>query len=733
MNNETLITCLAPDKDEKIGLKCTSEGIFFNGKAIYFWSGEFPYYRIKSQDWKDRLLKIKAAGVDFITAYIPWNLHEKEEGKYDFSGFFGDERCNLIKFIEEIKRLDMYLMIKPGPFICAEVQHGGIPDWLTEEYPEIVMKDNQGKVVGFRQDKKPLPDFLNKTYLKYVKAWYNAVYENVLVDYEYPKGPVVAMQIENELPYSTSELADPFSWGYTNEIIEMFRFWLKEKYVDIQLYNLQHLSEFKSFDNIEPPRKFEIAQKLHWLKYQDWVMFKEFYGTKTLRIYANIFRELEVEIPFYHNAGMLEDEAPMNFGTISEVMWMGVNFWLNGLPSENLEAYVQGTRRLKQLKGGQSNYPNFAPELNWGWSKAVDADFLTRYTMPFLKGTNIYTVVDGNCAGELNGLPYTNNPEPYPGSSPIDAFGNLTESYEVLKRLTKFTKEEGSDFNLAKYIADITLGFYTAYNSSQVYVKYGNVDKQLFEKQIRIPVGANEFMQDTMKSFIEKNIDYRCVDIKRAPLEELLNIPILIVLAQEIMDVETQEKLITYVRNGGNLVLMPQIPERNLKLSMATNIREKLFSGIDIKAGKADYMEFEKQKEVWTAMISNEKTIAVKRKVEKGELVYINEYQTSSEIYSFILKELDINSSYAFSNDSEVEVISLNNNTKRFNYLFVINRSSLDKDLTISYKDVFEGNIYREIRLQSGMRSVSILKVKNGEILSYSINGPKSNHKDFYL
>lgn len=717
------------------GLQCTSEGIFFNGKSIYFWSGEFPYYRTRPEEWEDRLIKIKEAGVDFITAYIPWNLHEKQEGVYDFTGESGDERCNLIKFIEVIDKLGMYFIPKPGPFICAEVQHGGIPDWLTEKYPGIIMKDSSGRDVGFRQDQKPLPDFLNSTYIKYVESWYTAVYENVLADYQYPEGPIAAMQVENEFPYSTSELASPFSWGYSEEVMSIFRDWLRENYRDIEGYNSLHSTRYRDFRSIEPPRdlKEKLGNRKEWLSYQDWAMFKEWYGARTLKIYSDIFNRLGVKIPFYHNAGMLEDEAPMNFGTLSDVMWMGVNFWLMSPPAENTEAYTQGIRRLKQLRGGQYKYPNFAPELNWGWSTDLEADFLTRYTMPFLNGTNIYTIVDGSNAGELNGAPYTNSPEPYPGKSPIDAHGKLTESYNTLKRLTKFTEKESSDFNQARYSADIAVGFYTAYNYAHVYSKYANVDKSCFEEQIGIPVGANEFMQDIMKGFIVKNIDYNCVDIARIDLDSLLNIPVLIILSQEIMDVETQEKLISYVRNGGKLIIMPQIPERDLKLLQAPIIKESLFDGIDMCEGRAPYSEFEKQREIWTNITVEGRITAVKRTVENGELVYINKYMVCSDIYSFIFEDLDISTSYAYSDDPKVEVISLVNSAKKLNYLFVINRSSEDKKLVISYKDIFEGNVFREIGLQSGMQSVSILKVRNGEIEDFSINGPEGNQKDSYL
>ncbi|OPJ60475.1 beta-galactosidase [Clostridium oryzae] len=703
------------------GLEITKDDILFNGKPIYFWSGEMPYYRINSSHWEDRLKKIKAAGVKFITAYIPWNIHEKEEGRFDFTGKSGDDRCNVVRFIKLIEKLGMYFLPKPGPFICAEVQHGAIPDWLTAKYPEIAMKDSNNRVVGFRQDNKPLPDFLNTVYLKYVDKWYTAVYENILKDRQYPQGPIVAMQIENEFPYSTSELASPFSWGYSEVIINMFRRWLKEKHRDIQTYNEKHASNYVSFDYIEPPRKLdrEILNKKHWLAFQDWTMFREYYGVKTLKTYASIFRSLGMTVPFYHNAGMLEDEAPMNFGSLSDVMWMGVNFWLSAPPENDMDAYTQGIRRLKQLKGGQINRPNFAPELNWGWSDAGRSDFLTRYTMPFLKGTNVYTIVDGNQSGTLNEKPYSNSPEPYPGSSPIDASGNLTDCYAILKRLTTFTETEGEEFIQAKYNADVAIGFYTPYNYAYVYTKYGEVKKEYYSNKISIPVGANEFMQNVMKGFIENNIDYYCIDVQRASEKALGKIPVMIALTQEIMDSQTQNKLINYVLGGGKLIILPIIPDKDLKLEPAVKLKDFFFNE-----------DGEDWKEISDGKINE--TLAISRSFGEGEFIFIDHYVIDGRVYQKILDKMKVNTRYAYSEQEDAEVISLANFESKAIYLFINNRGISDKKIIVQYLDIFDRKLYKKLEVECGKKSVSIIKVVNGQIVNYSINGFDGSYKTSY-
>ena len=73
--------------------------------------------------------------------------------------------------------------------------------------------------------------------------------------------------------------------------------------------------------------------------------------------YAGILTDLGVNVPLYHDAGMLEDEPPLGFGRISRELWLGVNFWLSPHPLASFQSYVRGVRRLKQLKGSQPDRP----------------------------------------------------------------------------------------------------------------------------------------------------------------------------------------------------------------------------------------------------------------------------------------------------------------------------------------------------------------------------------------
>ncbi len=221
------------------------------GEARFLVTAEFPYYRLRPEDWSERLDMVKAVGINIVTFYIPWNIHGPLAGKFDFDGR-GRPQNNLTLFLSLLRKREMYAIVKPGPFICAEVRHGGIPDWVTSLYPHIVMRSSGGDIVRFRQDGLPLPAYLNPDYLSQVKSWYNVLSKTVIVPNQYPNGPIIAVQIENEIPYSTVELANPFSWGYSASTVSLYRKWLKEKYHYMAEYNLKHIPQMADFKDINP-------------------------------------------------------------------------------------------------------------------------------------------------------------------------------------------------------------------------------------------------------------------------------------------------------------------------------------------------------------------------------------------------------------------------------------------------------------------------------------------------
>ncbi len=96
-----------------------------DGKRIWLASGTVPYYRLPAPLWRDRLLKAKRAGLNCIATRVPWNYHEPREGEWNFTG----DR-DIAGFIRTAGEFGLYVILRPGPFIDAGWDGGGLPGWL---------------------------------------------------------------------------------------------------------------------------------------------------------------------------------------------------------------------------------------------------------------------------------------------------------------------------------------------------------------------------------------------------------------------------------------------------------------------------------------------------------------------------------------------------------------------------------------------------------------------------
>ncbi|KXJ68584.1 hypothetical protein RP20_CCG002599 [Aedes albopictus] len=106
-----------------------------DGKPFRFVSGAFHYFRALPGSWRQILRSIRAAGLNVVETYIEWSTHEPTEGQYTWDGI-----ANLEQFIQIAQEEDLYVILRPGPYICAERDMGGFPYWLHTKYPNIKLR-----------------------------------------------------------------------------------------------------------------------------------------------------------------------------------------------------------------------------------------------------------------------------------------------------------------------------------------------------------------------------------------------------------------------------------------------------------------------------------------------------------------------------------------------------------------------------------------------------------------
>ena len=111
------------------------EQFLLDGKPFQVISGEMHPARIPEEYWRHRIRMAKAMGCNTVSAYIFWNYHEQSEGIYDFH----TGNRNISEFIKTAADEGMWVIIRPGPYVCAEWEFGGLPPYLLR-YPEIKIR-----------------------------------------------------------------------------------------------------------------------------------------------------------------------------------------------------------------------------------------------------------------------------------------------------------------------------------------------------------------------------------------------------------------------------------------------------------------------------------------------------------------------------------------------------------------------------------------------------------------
>ncbi|MEV6054491.1 beta-galactosidase [Streptomyces sp. NPDC052107] len=159
--------------------------------------GEYPYYRADPANWAGNLTELRSLGVDVVSFYLPWRFHETGEGAqraFDFHGKTDPQR-DVVGLIGLAAEAGLAVLVKPGPFIHAEVQLGGLPDRLCGP-GHTPYRGLNGDLLTSQA--KPLPSLLDQAVKEEVATWLRAVADEVVAPTAAPRGPVVALQLGNE-------------------------------------------------------------------------------------------------------------------------------------------------------------------------------------------------------------------------------------------------------------------------------------------------------------------------------------------------------------------------------------------------------------------------------------------------------------------------------------------------------------------------------------------------------
>ncbi len=173
-----MLAALLPPEQVDFGnphfIRYDSHCFTINDRDTFIFSAAFHYPRCPRPLWRDRLLKFKHAGFNTIESYVFWNYHEPEEGQADLAEFE--------EFVSLIQELGFFMIVRPGPYVCAEWERGGFPSWVAAK--RFPLRSNEPESIKTSQH------------------WYDEVLPIIRKHKVTVGGPIIMVQVENEYDFS---------------------------------------------------------------------------------------------------------------------------------------------------------------------------------------------------------------------------------------------------------------------------------------------------------------------------------------------------------------------------------------------------------------------------------------------------------------------------------------------------------------------------------------------------
>lgn len=287
-----------------------------DGKPFRYVSGSIHSYRVPHELWQDRLLKMRAAGLNAIEIYVFWNEHEPMPGVYDFEG-----QNDIFSFVKLAQSNGLVVIFRAGPYACAEHEYGGLPWWLLANGTNITPRSSDEK------------------YMAAVNRWFDVLLPKA-APYLYKNGgPIITVQIENE--YGSYYTCDK---NYLSELRDKFREHLGDDtvYFTTDPYHLPNLL-CGTLDTIYPTVDFGVR--------------------------------VDVSKAFANQKRFSKSGPYVN----SEFYPGWLDFWGTPHQKVNTSDILTSFYDIMNLNANV-NFYMFHGGTNWGWSNGADPPYLTQPT-----------------------------------------------------------------------------------------------------------------------------------------------------------------------------------------------------------------------------------------------------------------------------------------------------------------------------------------------------------------
>jgi len=684
------------------------DGMFLlDGKPFFIYSGEVQYFRLKRADWKNVLIKAKNANLNTVASYIPWCWHEREEGIFDFIGKNLAE-TDLIEFLETIKKLGLYFFARIGPISNAELINEGLPKWLVEKYPQVILRRKDGTI----SYNPAISSYLHPDYQRFARRWYDNILP-IIERYQIKNGgPIVLLQLCNEIGMLNWISKQP---DYNKNTTQLYREYLREKYKDIKTLNEIYKKNFYDFSKISQPNSnikednFQIHLDQAYF-YRDYLSrYFNMLNTNlkscniNLPIVANIPQFLDYDLCGRAYQGITTTTMFRDFKKRIKNIIFGGAYQTRRCDFENFHDIVIMNEMIKNISDDEA--PKICAEMQFGgWQDRPriypkDVELPIKLSIAHgLNGINGYVFAGGR---NSKGLAFRGTYNEW--QAPVDSKGNLKSHLKPISNAGLFLNTFGSLLEKTKNVYDdISIGFYQPYYATEI--ANGNFVNELISKRDRF------FFDGILRLVTLAGFKFDMFDLEKESLEKLRKRKLIWVFSLDFMDEATQRKLVEYVKSGGNLIISPEIPRYNLSFEKSDIIqREFGITGVRVSDKDIIYLQ-DKDKDVYvereliTFKIRKGRIIAKTeeglvcaaiKKVDRGKVLVVgfgirHIFDYYIETARYLVGLFNIKPAF-YSGDSGVHMVLRKN--EEFGFLGVFNLDDLEKKISLKMKIPFKDRL----------------------------------------
>ncbi|WP_380282311.1 beta-galactosidase [Kitasatospora purpeofusca] len=538
--------------------------LWLDGRPRFLITGEYPYYRDHHGRWAAKLAAMREAGIEVVTCYVPWRHHEIAEDDGPRWCFDGDGNRDLGGFLEQVAAAGLLAVVKPGPFVHAELPYGGLPDRVSPALDPArpAARSADGRPLPCRP--YTLPSALDPRFRADATGWLHAV-GRFLRPFAHPHGPVVAAQIGNEGHYGESALP-----------------------IDALDYSQPGADAFARFaPGLDAPTRAEERLSADGLR--SLVGWGRWSAEALATGMAALAEALGPDVPAFttHAPPARADRVPGREAGRHDA-WLARN--RVGAATALPRAYTSWTGDVLSDEEALVNYvlaakagpgPNI--EENWGlrWAEpgcafpvvpihhtllgvACGATGISVYPACATEGWGPHLAVDGSRPSGAAGDPGPFDP-PYGDAAPVRLDAGPGPAFAALRVLTHFLAGRQDALALSRPEPGVCWGVHPPYAAVGAWDRTGNGDRP-------VPSAARTLVP-FVAHCLRRSLPFRLAELTgRTALDPSAG-P-LVTVSGRFMERALQQRLAAFAEDGGALLLVGEPPTLDEDLGTCTELAE---------------------------------------------------------------------------------------------------------------------------------------------------------------